>query len=943
MNKINYMKNDIVKKLPIINTIIAKIEDDSINTENQDLDNNKLCFRLICSIVDAQHKLSIPFIKPKSKFEAVLIEFRQLPHLKFLIKNMIIQLGTEWSHTIVCGTLNHMYMKRICNEISPNINIIVTSYQNLNQITYSILLASQQFWDMFHGNKILIYQEDSIIFKKNIDQFLIYDYVGAPWPSNQTDTKNLVGNGGFSLRSKDIMINTINTQNIQNIIPNLSTLTYMNNCKLTICPEDVYFCKTIEDFNIGSIPNATIASEFSTESIVNYDSLGGHNFWLYDTNWINRVLKIHNSIVNFELLDILCKKYKCVYIAKQDIGAEKYLYSIITFFIQQNYKILFGINTTNQTEIENSLKLFNKNEKYSIYITDYNLIFDTKIQSIHFDYFVSIGNIDNIKITAENNILYNYIPDYNNEIVADIYSKNEKFIMFCTEYIPYIKCIELPIICKTSSYESVLIEFNIFPHLEFIIRNTILKLNSNWCHTVICSNSNYNYMVKLCNSISPHIQVIIYNGNKNNILLDIKFWNMLQGKKCLLYNKYTILFKSIDNFIELDYINSESNELLLVTKNVVVNAINKTKLLKIKDIPAIISNYKLGVIATSNEVNNFSNIGNDTFWESNVTWKSLMYKYNILQFNIPKQIEKEFNEHRGGWELIKYNIYNKKLFSIYNENLFYDMLDLKFLFSPGEIIIKPWCGIFHCTPITPNYLKFININNIFSNINFIQSLKTCKGIITLSSYLSDYFKMKFNELKLKINVYTLKHPTETNNIPLFDYIKFSNNSNKKIIQIGQQLRKCSSIYLLDDIQPYSKIWLTGTQNFDKLHKFLSYEMDPKLVQNVEMTYLKEYSEYDNLLVNNVVFIDLYDAAANNTVVECIVRNTPIIINKIPGVVDYLGENYPLYYTKLDEVPKLLTNEQIFLAHQYLLNMNKEEFEIEYFTKKLITLLYRVYQ
>ena len=126
-------------------------------------------------------------------------------------------------------------------------------------------------------------------------------------------------------------------------------------------------------------------------------------------------------------------------------------------------------------------------------------------------------------------------------------------------------------------------------------------------------------------------------------------------------------------------------------------------------------------------------------------------------------------------------------------------------------------------------------------------------------------------------------------------------------------------------------------------KFLSYEMDPKLVQNVEMTYLKEYSEYDNLLVNNVVFIDLYDAAANNTVVECIVRNTPIIINKIPGVVDYLGENYPLYYTKLDEVPKLLTNEQIFLAHQYLLNMNKEEFEIEYFTKKLITLLYRVYQ
>jgi hypothetical protein len=45
-------------------------------------------------------------------------------------------------------------------------------------------------------------------------------------------------------------------------------------------------------------------------------------------------------------------------------------------------------------------------------------------------------------------------------------------------------------------------------------------------------------------------------------------------------------------------------------------------------------------------------------------------------------------------------------------------------------------------------------------------------------------------------------------------------------------------------------------------------------------------------------MDLYDATSNNAIVECIIRNTPIIVNKLPGVVDYLGENYPLYFNIL---------------------------------------------
>jgi adenine-specific DNA-methyltransferase len=51
--------------------------------------------------------------------------------------------------------------------------------------------------NLLKGEKILIHQEDSIIFKNNIMDFINFDYIGAPWPKNQDDNFNNVGNGVF--------------------------------------------------------------------------------------------------------------------------------------------------------------------------------------------------------------------------------------------------------------------------------------------------------------------------------------------------------------------------------------------------------------------------------------------------------------------------------------------------------------------------------------------------------------------------------------------------------------------------------------------------------------------------------------------------------------------------------------------------------------------------
>ena len=76
-------------------------------------------------------------------------------------------------------------------------------------------------------------------------------------------------------------------------------------------------------------------------------------------------------------------------------------------------------------------------------------------------------------------------------------------------------------------------------------------------------------------------------------------------------------------------------------------------------------------------------------------------------------------------------------------------------------------------------------------------------------------------------------------------------------------------------------------------------------------------------------------------VECIFRNTPIIINKIPAVVELLGKNYPLYYEKITDVYNLINQKNIKNAYTYLSKLPKTKFNITYFVSDLVHALKNV--
>ena len=220
--------------------------------------------------------------------EAILIEFRILPHVEFIIKNAIVKLGDSFTHTIVCGNVNYLMMKQICDNISPNIKIIKLEKNNITINDYNNLFYDLSFWDMFRGNKLLFYQEDTIIFKNNMNEFLQYDYVGAPWDLEPNPNFPSVGNGGFSLRNRSMLMDILrNKVDIPDV--NFINKKHKSGYVLENIPEDIFFSLSMLKLHVGNVPDPHVASYFSTENIVNKDSLGGHQFWLNDSSWVDRM------------------------------------------------------------------------------------------------------------------------------------------------------------------------------------------------------------------------------------------------------------------------------------------------------------------------------------------------------------------------------------------------------------------------------------------------------------------------------------------------------------------------------------------------------------------------------------------------------------------------------------------------------------------------------
>ncbi len=291
------------------------------------------------------------------------------------------------------------------------------------------------------------------------------------------------------------------------------------------------------------------------------------------------------------------------------------------------------------------------------------------------------------------------------------------------------------------------------------------------------------------------------------------------------------------------------------------------------------------------------------------------------------------NVHRSGW-----NGAVSALKKLHNENgiLLDSYIDETFDWGdPSKIpYTQAWIGFIHFPHNVPSWHPEYNRNEkVFSNTLFVESLKYCKGLFTLSEYHCNYLQKR-----LEVPVSHLLHPTEIPEVT-WDYDRFKANKSKKVIQLGFFLRRMHSIYLLPSSK-YQKVLLKPNSN--KIDAFMALEKK-QVLQNVNIDYSSAKvlsfvtnEEYDTLLSENIAFTDIYDASANNVVIECMARNTPLLVNPIEPVVEYLGKDYPFYFNSMEEAAAKLEDEDlIYKTHLYLRNHpNKKKLTYDYFVESL---------
>ena len=240
---------------------------------------------------------------------------------------------------------------------------------------------------------------------------------------------------------------------------------------------------------------------------------------------------------------------------------------------------------------------------------------------------------------------------------------------------------------------------------------------------------------------------------------------------------------------------------------------------------------------------------------------------------------------------------------------------------------RPWIGFLHNPPAMPPWFHpQESPQTIFQKDIWKRSQDACLGLLTLSDYHASWLRQATGK-----PVSVLTFPTE---IPAaqFDFARFAASSERKIVQIGWWLRKLSAIYRLpiprDNPLGYEKLRLVP-DFFGNAAQYLAAllerevalegrPLDPTFASNTrELQHLPDH-EYDVLLSENIAFVELYDASANNAVVECIARATPLLINPLPAVVEYLGTGYPMYFATLAEAAeKALDLALLYDTHLYL--------------------------
>jgi hypothetical protein len=218
--------------------------------------------------------------RQNSQYKVVLVDNRPNPMSIISVLFTLANLNVMWSCKIYTSRAGIEYYTKQLGEIAEIVHYEDLDVKKFHIDIYNNILKSSKFWKSIDSVKTLIIQDDGVLLRPGIEKFMKYDYIGASWVDNVANeyikshiSEKLVGNGGFSLRTTQKMVEIC-----EKYTKEKHWLFYKN---ITQIPEDVYFVYGLEHDSSSIMPEHSVGTEFASEEVCNLQSLGLHKVWSY--------------------------------------------------------------------------------------------------------------------------------------------------------------------------------------------------------------------------------------------------------------------------------------------------------------------------------------------------------------------------------------------------------------------------------------------------------------------------------------------------------------------------------------------------------------------------------------------------------------------------------------------------------------------------------------
>lgn len=255
--------------------------------------------------------------------------------------------------------------------------------------------------------------------------------------------------------------------------------------------------------------------------------------------------------------------------------------------------------------------------------------------------------------------------------------------------------------------------------------------------------------------------------------------------------------------------------------------------------------------------------------------------------------------------------------------------------------------LLNIVPYTNKWYGFVyEIDNLFGSQVFLDSLYHCRGLFVFSQDLKGKLESKLGSLNINVSLFCfpVEEPKQ----------KFNGNVRNIVSGNSSETTDIFSFYKTN-FKLKETFWFRKA-NTRTLHKYV---LSPnKGLNTMDINVLKTtlnttlgltqwnmglishiyrlidsvcevvHYDIDEMLSCGIVFCNVISGSVIRLLNECIVRNTPVIVNKHPITLELLGPDYPLYIDNCCEI--IITISQIKKAHKYLKKMNKTKYSMNTF-------------